>query len=449
MEKKTIIIVFSLLLSVANIYANDNGQWTLKDCIAYAMSNNISIKKTKLQRQTITEDLNQSKAALFPSLSASTGQSLTYRPWPITGQHMVNNGTVESSIDKFYYNGTYNIGANWTVWNGNKNTNTIKLNRLNKQQAEYTETETANSIQEKIIQLYVQILYQAEAIKVNEQSYTASKKNEERGTEMLKIGKMSKADLAQLSAQTAQDHYNMVVAQNNLAAYKLQLKQLLEISDDQQFDIETRYITPEQVNLSIPSIASVYEAALLTRPEIQSSKLAIESSNLNLKIAKAGLLPTLSVSATLGTSSSSISNYKWNKQMKSNLDVGIGATLTIPIFDNRQNQTAINKAKIEQQNTLLDLQDTQKQLYSTIETYWLDANTNQQQYKAAQASVKSQQKSYELLSEQFRLGLKNIVELMNGKTNLLIAEQNMLQSKYLTILNIQLLEFYKGKPITD
>ena len=132
-------------------------------------------------------------------------------------------------------------------------------------------------------------------------------------------------------------------------------------------------------------------------------------------------------------------------KMKTNFDMGIGATVSVPIFDNRSTRTAVNKAKLKQEQALLDLQEQQKQLYSTIEGYWLDAQTNQQKFRASLLNVASEQTSYELLSEQFRLGLKNIVELMNGKTNLLTSQQNMLQSKYMTILDLQLLRFYKGE----
>jgi outer membrane protein len=128
--------------------------------------------------------------------------------------------------------------------------------------------------------------------------------------------------------------------------------------------------------------------------------------------------------------------------------MGLGATLSVPILDSRSAHTAINKAKIQQEQALLELQNQQKQLYATIEGYWLDAYTNQEKFKAARLTVKSEQQSYELLSEQFRLGLKNIVELMNGKTSLLTAQQNMLQSKYSTILNLQLLRFYQGDSIS-
>jgi outer membrane protein len=109
----------------------------------------------------------------------------------------------------------------------------------------------------------------------------------------------------------------------------------------------------------------------------------------------------------------------------------------------------VAKARIQQQQSLMDLHNAEDNLYETIEQYWLDAETNQQKFRTAQATVESEQMSYDLLSEQFRLGLKNIVELMTGKDKLLNAQQNMLQSKYQTILAQQMLRFYSGGKIEN
>ena len=440
--KKVLTLMMMGLLFVTVSQAQQ--KWTLRQCIEHALQNNISLQKTRLAKRSATEDLRQSQAALLPSLSASTNQSVGYRPWTNSGVATVTNGTVSTSVNKTYYNGSYGLNASWTVWNGNRNRNQVKLNRLAEQQAELDSAYTANSIQEQIAQLYVQILYLNEAIGVNEQSLEASKMNEERGQQMLEVGKMSKADLAQLTAQRATDEYNLVNARSNLANYKLQLKQLLEITDA-EFDIEIPEAPDELALEAIPSLPAVYEAALATRPEIENSRLGIRSSDVQLSIAKAQRLPTVSMTGGIGTSTNSLSNNGWGNQIKTNLDASIGASLSIPILDNRSARTAINKAKLQQQQALLELQDQQKQLYSTIEGFWLDAQTNQQKFRAAQLSVDSEQQSYNLLSEQFQLGLKNIVELMNGKTNLLNAQQNMLQSKYMTILDLQLLKFYKGE----
>lgn len=418
-------------------------QWTLKDCIDYALANNISLRKTKLQEYSALEDVKQSQSALLPSLSFSTSQNGTYRPWPEAGKATVDNGYVQSSIDKIYYSGSYSVNGNWTVWNGGRNTNTVKLNKLAAEQARLDSAETANSIQEQIAQLYVQILYSNDAINVCKESLETSKINENRGKDMFEVGKISKADLAQLTAQRAQDEFNVIEAESNMRNYKRQLKQLLQITDDEEFDIAIPQTTDEMALCEIPALNEVYAATLNIRPEIKNAKLGIESSDLSIKIAKAQKLPTIDLNAGVSTNTTTMSDNKWGQQLKNNVNVGAGFTVSIPLFDNRSSKTAVNKAKIQRENYILELHDKQTTLYSTVENYWLQAVINQNKFKAAKVSTESAKASYELLSEQFALGLKNIVELMTGKNNLLTAQQNELQSKYLAILNIDMLKFYE------
>lgn len=435
--------ITSICLAVTFAQNVSAKQWTLKECIEYALQNNISLQKTKLTQQSALESVKESQSALLPSLNLSTSQNVTHRPWPETGSATVANGYVQTSIDKTYYNGSYSLNANWTVWNGNRNLNTIKLNKLASEQAELESTTTANSIQEQIAQLYVQILYSAEAINVNKKSLETSKKNEERGQEFVSVGKMSKADLAQLTSQRAQDEYNVVESESNWRNYKRQLKQLLQITDNEEFDIVVPNATDEMALQTIPSINTVYESALETRPEIKNALLGIQSSDLNLKIAKAQRLPTVGLSASAVTNTTSMSNTEWGEQMKTNFNLGGGITLSVPIFDNRQAKTAIRKAKIDKENYLLDLKDKQTTLYSTVENYWLQAMTNQNKFKAAKVATESAETSYELLSNKFNEKLINVVELMKGRDAVIQAQQNELQSKYLTILNINLLNFYQ------
>lgn len=428
--------------------ASAQKKWTLTECIDYALQNNITLQQAKLQKQSATEERKQAKAALLPSLSASTSQSFGYRPWLENGVATVTNGTVNSKVNKTYYNGSYGINAQWTVWNGNQNRNQVKLGEVSEQQAELQTETTANNIQERIAQLYVQILYMNEAVEVNKQSLETSKRNEQRGKEMVEVGKMAKADLAQLTAQRAADEYTIVEAENNIANYKLQLKQLLELTGDEAFDIEMLTAGDEQALAEIPALSTVYETALGGRPEIKNAQLGLKQSDIQMNIAKAGAMPTISINGGVGTSTASMSSQNWDKQIKTNFDASVGASVSVPLFDNRKTKTAVNKARIQREQAQLELLDQQKQLYATIEGYWLDAETNQQKFKTALTTVESEQASYDLLEEQFRLGLKNIVELMTGKDRLLSSQQNKLQAKYTTILNRQLLRFYQGEKMT-
>lgn len=428
--------------------ASAQKKWTLTECIDYALQNNITLQQAKLQKQSATEERKQAKAALLPSLSASTSQSFGYRPWLENGVATVTNGTVNSKVNKTYYNGSYGINAQWTVWNGNQNRNQVKLGEVSEQQAELQTETTANNIQERIAQLYVQILYMNEAVEVNKQSLETSKRNEQRGKEMVEVGKMAKADLAQLTAQRAADEYTIVEAESNIANYKLQLKQLLELTGDEAFDIEMLTAGDEQALAEIPALSAVYETALGGRPEIKNAQLGLKQSDIQMNIAKAGAMPTISINGGVGTSTASMSSQNWDKQIKTNFDASVGASVSVPLFDNRKTKTAVNKARIQREQAQLELLDQQKQLYATIEGYWLDAETNQQKFKTALTTVESEQASYDLLEEQFRLGLKNIVELMTGKDRLLSSQQNKLQAKYTTILNRQLLRFYQGEKMT-
>lgn len=445
--KKSLValaIALSAVLAPSEVQAKE---WTLQDCINYALQNNITLQKNRISRLSAEEDVKQSQAALLPSLSASTSQNVAYNPWPQQGSYTIAGSKVQTQVDKVYYNGSYGINANWTVWNGNRNTNQIKLNKLTAEQASLDSAQTANSLQEQITQLFVQILYSQEAVKVNEATLKTSKTNEERGKEFVKVGNMSKADLAQLTAQRAQDEYSVVQAQSAVNDYKRQLKQLLQITDEETFDVVASSPTDAMALAAIPSVTNVYNSALNTRPEIKNAMLGIKSSDVQIKLAKGQRMPSIGLTASIGTNTTTMSSSNWSQQMKNNLIGSAGVTVSIPIFDQRQTKTAVNKAILSRQNYELDLRDKQTSLYSTIENYWLQAYNNQAQYKSAKVSTQSAQESYDLLQEQFKQNLKNVIELMNGKDALLKAQQAELQAKYLTILNIDMLNFYKNGSI--
>lgn len=445
MKKKKFLLVAALLF-MGHSMTTMARQWTLQECMDYAMENNIQLKQKQIATKSSKEDVLQSQGALFPSLSFSTSQNMNYRPY---SEQTINlsGGTMSSSSNAVSYNGSYGLNANWTVWNGGRNQTNVKQSKLTEQQNEFAEQEEANSIQERIAQLYVQILYEAEAIKVSEEVLKASRMQLDRARQMVEVGTLAKVDMVQLESQVAQDELTLVSAKSQQENYKLQLKQLLEIHDDAEFEIIVPTISDDKVLALLPLKDEVYAAALENRPEIKARKLSIESSNLSLKSAKAGYLPTISLNAGIGTSNASAQKKDFGTQIKKNLSGSVGVQVSVPIIDAHQNRTNVRKAKYAQETALLQLQDAEKKLYSSIENYYLDASTSQQKFRYARKNAESMAESYELVSEQFRLGLKNIVELTTGKNNLLQAEQQLLETKYTALLNQALLRFYKGEGV--
>lgn len=411
------------------------------------MQHNIQLKQKEISVEQGDADVMASEGALFPSLQFATNQNGSWRPWSESFVDLTN-GTMTTTSSDLNYNGTYGLAAQWTVWNGGRNRKNLERSKLSREQALYDTQATALSLQEQIVQYYVQILYQTEAVRVNEQILESSKVQRDRGKEMYEVGSMSRADLAQLEAQVSQDDYNVANAITQLAEYKLQLKQILEIVDNDQFDVAIPSIDDAGVMALLPTKEDVYRAALGSRPEVMYSKAGIEGADIDIDIAKRGYYPTVSLSAGINTSNTSGIGESFAQQLKKNLNNSLGLTISVPIFDNRQNKTNVIKAKLSRRNSELELASTQKTLYSSIERFWLNALNAQKQYAAAKANVSSMHESYALVDEQFKVGLKDIVDLITGKNNLIQAEQQLLQSKYTAVLNTVLLRFYAGQPIT-
>ena len=448
MKQVSLIILSCLLLLPAGMKAEDDmpKQWTLRNCIDYALEHNITIRRNRINVESTQEDVKTAKADFLPSLNGNISQRIVNRPNSASGT-IISGDNITTSESKTSYNGSYGIDANWTVYNGSKRVNTLKQQQLNSRIAELTVDESENSIEENITQLYVQILYSAEAVKVNESTLEVSRKEFERGQELFNAGSIASSDLAQLEAQVSNDNYQLVTSQTTLQNYKLQLKQLLELDGDFEMDLFLPPLDDSSVLIPLPTKDDVYQTALNLRPEIESSKLNIEASDMNIKISRAGYIPSLSLSAGIGTTNANGNDFSFSEQVKQNWNNSIGLTLSIPIFDKRQTKSAVNKAKLQRQTSELDLMDNQKTLYKTIESLWLSANSAQQQYVAATQKLKSTQASYALVSEQFNLGMKNTVELLTEKNNLLSAQQETLQAKYTAILNAGLLRFYQGEEI--
>lgn len=427
-------------------------QWDYQSCVRYALEQNIQIKKSKVMLDESQVNTKSAKAAMFPSLSFSTSHNVVNRPYDQSGSNLVNVGgsgnyATSGGSSKTNYTGSYGLNAQWTVFNGGKRLKTIEQQEINSQIAELDITQTANSIEESITQIFMQIMYANESVKINENTLIVSAAQRDRAKELLEAGSIAKSDYAQLEAQYSSDKYQLVTAQTTLKNYKLQLKQLLELDGEEEMQVILSDISDESVLTALPEKMSVYETALASRPEIQSSLLDIKASNLGINIAKAGYMPSINLNAGIGTNNMSGSDRSFGNQLKNSWSNSVGVSLSLPIFNNRDTKSAIERAQLQTSTSQLNYLDAQKTLFKTVETLWLDASSAQERYIAAIEKLKSTQISYDLVNEQFNVGMKNTVELLTEKNNFLSAQQEVLQAKYMAYLNIQLLRFYENQPI--
>lgn len=410
--------------------------WTYAECVAYAKANNISLKQSVLTQESGNYDLEAAKAQWFPTLDFSTSQGFTNYPRPADG------------VKKNSYIGQYGLNAGWTIYNGGKRENTIKQKELSNQVNGLEIEAIYNNLETEILVNYLQILYARDAITIAKQTLEVSKAQKERAEQLMKSGKMSKVDYIQLESQFLNDEYSVVSAESNYNSKRLALKKLLELGIEVDLNLPDISFDENEVLQPLPNKTDVYNTAVTWLPDVKSLSVSSEISDLDVKIAKAGYAPQISLNGSVGTNNGSGTGYSFGNQLLNGLNEHIGVTLSIPIFDNKTNKTNVAKANIEKYNTTLKYQSKLNDVAQTVESYYIEAQNAQAKYVSGKKQLKSAELTDELTNEQFKLGLVNTLDLLSSHNTLLSARQELLQSKYMAILNIKMLDFYQNKGIT-
>lgn len=418
-----------MFFAAVSVFSQESSGWTLQSCIDYALENNDDIQLSKVDRQIADVEVKSAKGAWLPSLSFSSNQSYGNHPY----------GDPANS-----YNGSYNFSANWTVFDGSR-TSAIDAAKVSQQSAAQSLAQSQNSVIESVLNIYIQILYCDEAIKVQQNALTTLEAQRDRSKGLYNAGSISISDYAQVEAQYSAQNYSVVSAQNSARDYRMQLCQLMGIPVDLSLNVSSISYDSAAVMAAIPDYMSIYQAALSVRPEVKSRELAIESANYNIKTARAGFYPTISLGASVGTANGEKSSLSFVDQVKNNWSNSVGMSLNVPIMTGRKNKSALEKAKLRKSSSEIELQSAKDQLLWNIERVWLNAINAQENYKAAKAKVEAVEQSYALVAKQFEVGLKNPTDLLAQKDELLSAQQALLQSKYTAIYNINLLRFYAGE----
>lgn len=446
--KRKLWMYCAALLVCQSVAAQDSvKQWTLQECLDYALENNIQLQKSRNDYLSGVEDTKMAKAARLPSLSVTSSQGFTNYPSASASFSDSHSGSYGFS-SRNSYTGTYGINAGLTLYNGGKLQTAVKRQNLQNQIDALSVEESANDIRVAIVQAYMQALYAREAVEIAINTAKTSEAQRDRAREMFQAGSISQVDLAQLESQYQSDAYQVVVARTSLDNYKLQLKQLLELDITDQIELSVPEINESAVTLVLPDKTQIYATATENMPEIKRGELAVEAADLDIRQARAGFYPSLGLTASVGTGHMSGNNYESGSQIWNRFNENVGLSLSIPIFSNRQNRTATNKARIAAASSRLDQQDLLKTLLREVETAYLDAVSAQSQYVAANEKERYARQSYELTDEQFRVGMKNTVELITAQNEWSAAQQEVLQAKYMALLNMELLNIYQGQPVT-
>ena len=442
MKKMISLVLIVLLVSLASIDCQAQQQWTLRQCMDYAIEHNISIKQQDNVRRQQELSLSTSRNSRLPDLSASASENYSFgRAQTLDGTYS-NRNTNSTS---------FSIGTSVPLFTGFEIPNRIKLNQLNLEAATQDLEKAKNDIRMQVAQAYVQILYNMEIADVACRQLAIDSAQVKRLEAFVENGKASQAQLSQQQATLAQAQLTATQADNNLQLSVLALTQLLELPSPEGFSI----VRPDNTSLlvlhsSLPSPDAVYQEALTIKPEVRAEQLRLSAADKSISIAKAALYPKLYFNAGLQTNyykTNGMQAESFASQMKNNFAQYLGVSLNVPIFNRFATRNNVRSARIDRENRQLQFDLVRKTLYKDIQQVYYNAVAAGSKYESSKQAQQSSQDAFKLTQAKYENGKASITEFNEAKNNYLKTESDLVQARYEYLYQTALLDFYRGRDL--
>jgi len=482
---KSLVFLFIASQGITSAWAQTQEPWTIQRCIAYALDNNLDLQLSEMDIDINEANLIQSRHARYPDLNGFASNNYN---WGRSFDVFTND-----AVDQRVRSNNFGLNSSMTVFNGFRITNTIKQNDMILEASKLDLEDTKNNITLNLLSAYLQILFNQENLENAQRQLDNSDEQISRTSKLVDAGRLPESNLLDLLSQRATDELQVVNAQNALALSTLQLKQLLQIPDEEPFEIVVPEI-PEPTEAAVQNSETIYETALTTQPNIKSADLNVEISNLGIDIAKSNYYPTLSLNAGLNTFYSSAQEVQrdvqvlgtetvqvgyaevpdpetgnivtipifrdgvpvtettfrdfgfWD-QMDESFRRNIGLSLRIPIYNRHQARTAVTTAQIRSEQARINAKLIKNQLRQTIETSRQDVIAAEQSYDANSRREAALQETFRMTEQQYNLGAANITDLTVARNNLVNAQSDLIRAKYDFVFKRKILDFYLGKEI--
>lgn len=434
--KKTIAICIAAAFSLC---APAQRVMTLAQCIDYAVSHNVNVKRYANNVEQQKVQLSTARNSRLPDLTAGASQSFNFGRGLNSENAYVNRNTQSTG---------FNLQTSVPLLTGGRIPNEIAMSRLNLQAATADLEHARQSIALLVAAAYLQAVYAAEVVKVQEAQVAFSKIQEDRISKLFNAGKSPESDVVEAHSQVAQDEMGRTQAKCDYKLAMLDLSQLLELSSPDSIEI----VAPQgETSPTLPPLPDrIFARAEGVKPEIQAEKLRLQAAEKNIRIAKAALYPTLSLGAGLSSEYYKTSGYQaasFSKQLSDNFNKSIGLSLNIPIFNRLATRNSIRQAKLQQSEQALQLDETKKTLYKEIQQAYYNAVNAQAKYESALAARKAAESNFNMMTGKFENGRANATELEEAKTKRANAITSTLQAKYEYILRMKIIEFYEGNKL--
>lgn len=427
------VLVTAVFAFVANVQAQDK-KWNLKQCIDYAVRHNIEVRQSLNGIEKLRIERSSLKNSFLPDLNAGASQKFTFGR-SLNQENMYEDSNIQNS--------SFSLATEIPLFDGFKKSASISRNKFDVLAAEANRELIENNLSLKVTGCYFQILLNKEIYRIAQEQIQLTEEQAERTQLLIENGKVPQSQLYDVKAQLADEELTATEAHNSLRLSFLELIQLMELQGYDNFDIDS--LDEEMTEMKSPDSESIYASALNCMPQIKQAYYSLQSSLKNIKIAKSGYYPILSMGAGISTGyyySGGAINRAFNLQFKNNMQKSIYFTLSIPIFDRFSTRNQIRTAGLEVDNARLSLENEMKSLFKEIEKAYLDAMAAFEKYESTTKAVAANQEAHRYALEKYDAGKSAVYEYSEIKMKLADALSRQSQAKYTYLLKERILAFY-------
>lgn len=468
-----------LLLLFLEINAQaQNKKWSLQECVEYALKNNISIKQTELDAETTAIGKKSALGSFLPSINANASHS-----WNIGLNQNITTGLLENQTTQFTAAG---LNSNITIYNGLQNQNKLRKANLSIIASQYQLSKMKDDIALNVANAYLQILFNKENLKVQNEQLAYDEKQQKRSEELVASGVVARGDLLDVKATVAADKQKVIAAENNLFISKLSLAQLLQLEDFQTFDIVDVDYEAKASATMLQKPEDIVAKAKQDRVELKIAKTNLEIAEKDIKIAKGAFQPSLvgfySFSSRVsyadrvvgimqnannptsvigqveGTGQNVIQpNYStilgnplpFFDQFSRNKGHNFGVQLNVPILNGFSAKNNLERTKIAYERSKTVEKQTELDLERNVYTAITNAKVALNAYEAAIAAFDARKEAFNYAKEKYAVGMMNSFDFNQSQTLYTNSQSEVLRTKYDYIFKVKVVEFYFGIPIIE
>lgn len=474
--KNFCLLAFLLLFS--SVLSAQEKEWTLEECVNYALENNISVKQAELDVDFAEIDKSDAIGNFIPSINGQATNS-----WNTGLTQNVTTGILQNQTVRNFSAG---VSAGLTLFDGLRNFKELQRARISRLASEYSLDKMKDDIALFVADAYLQVLFNKQNLEVLKAQNEVTQEQIDRTRELVEAGVLPEGDLLEIRATMADEQQKMILAENQIQISLISLAQTLGIQDYQNFDIVERDYDVFGSEILENSVYDIIERAKEERSEIKIAEANKELAEKDVELAKGAYLPTLGaffnyntratgqdqvvdiipdpdnptrqIGFVEGTNQSVLtpntipvlgSPLPFFDQLSRNDGFSYGVQLNIPVLNGFATRNQVKRNEIGVLRAQYRLEQAELDLEANVYQAFTDAKGAFKAYEAALVAVEAQEKAFEYATERYAVGLTNAFDFSQAKVRYENAQREVLRAKYDYIFKLKVVELYFGIPVRE